>query len=345
MNKKVLFVTPSYYPSLGGVEKHVNKISQSLLSRVNVEILTICTDSNLSCNEVIDGVIVKRKKIIKARGINMLILPLFSLRNVRYFLKQDIIHAHDWLMFYYIILPILPLLKLKGIKIHITFHGWEGVFPPKRKAIFFRWIAELCTNKSIAIGEFIPKWYRMIKKPIIIYGGCSDEIQIDSYKDSNLFIFVGRLENDSGIKYALEHFLKLQRSNEDFRLVVLGDGSLLRNLQLNFDDEQTIEFLGNKNSRVVTDFMRRAQFCYTSGYLGIIEAMFARCQVISSFSNDLKKDYLEFFKKRFDLPILIEDELNPSYELPRVCSFDFSKLENEFSWNSVGKVYLELWKI
>ena len=344
--KNVLFVTPSYNPNLGGVEKHVSKVSQALLGRVNVEIFTICTDSTLDGLEVIDGVRVKRKKIVKAKGINMLVLPLYSLSNLRYFLKQDIIHVHDWLMFYYIVLPILPLLKLNNVKVHVTFHGWEGVFPPMRKAIYYRWIVELFTNRSIVIGEFIPKWYKMIKKPLINYGGCSDHILNNKSKDPNLFIFVGRLEEDSGIRYALEHFLKFKQCNQDLCLVVLGGGSLLSELREKFDDGYAnIDFLGSKDSSVVTDLMQKAQYCYTSGYLGIIEALFARCQVISSYSNGLKRDYLEFFRSRYNLPISIEDEKAPSYVLPKDLEYPSIKLEDTFTWNSVASVYLELWKI
>ena len=62
-------------------------------------------------------------------------------------------------MFYYFVLPILPFLYIKSKKIHITFHGWEGDFPPKRKVIQLRWISEILTKQSIAIGDFIPKWY------------------------------------------------------------------------------------------------------------------------------------------------------------------------------------------
>lgn len=339
--KSVLFITPSYFPNIGGVERHVEEVTKVLSKKIRVNILTITKDVNIyqtTRNEIH----VKRIQIKKKKFINILYLPFWSYKNLKYFLNHDIIHVHDFLMFYYLVLPILPILYLKSKKIHITYHGWEGVYPPKRKVILLRWISELLTKRSIVIGDFIPKWYKMIKSPVVNYGGTSFEKKSSTKKDHNLFLFVGRLEADSGILFALDHFTSLSKSNDKFRLVVLGDGSLK---YLKKGGYKNIEFRGMVDKNEVEDYMNKAKYCYTSGYLGIIEAYFSKCIIIASFDNQLKKDYLELFKEKYKLPLLIEDETNLNYSIPNNFTHSSVEADKHLTWGYVAEKYIELWNL
>ena len=176
--KSVLFITPSYYPNVGGVERHVNEVSSILSNKIQVNILSL-TDNRNIYKSTKNEIGVRRILIKKRRFINIVHLPFWSFKNLKYFLKHDIIHVHDFLLFFYLVLPILPILFLKSKKIHITYHGWEGNYPPKRKVILLRWISEVLTKRSLAIGDFIPKWYKMVKEPMINYGGTSFEKKSD----------------------------------------------------------------------------------------------------------------------------------------------------------------------
>jgi len=68
--------------------------------------------------------------------------------------EADIVHCHDVFFWY---LPFRFLYPKK--KVFTTFHGWEGIFPPKWQAKVIRNISEKLSFGNICVGDFIRKWY------------------------------------------------------------------------------------------------------------------------------------------------------------------------------------------
>lgn len=343
--KKVLFITPSYFPNVGGVEKHVYEIARRLSEKLKITVLTICEDDKLKSIEEIDNIQIKRIRIKKVRFLNILKLPFYSVKNIFSICRHDVVHVHDWLLFYYLVLPILPLLWICRVRVHITFHGWEGDFPPKRKVILLRNFADNITRKSIIVGEFIYKWYQMNTKPIIIYGASDvKHKKITHEKPNNLFLFVGRLAKDSGIEFAIEHFNKIADIPSK-KLIVLGDGVLKKDLIKSSDIKNSnIEFKGFVKN--VDDYLKQAKFVYTSGYLGILEALARGSYVISSFNHELKKDYLFGIKSIFQQNLLILDERDNGdtfYFNDVIIDNDEILRAQKLNWEKISDTYLKLW--
>ena len=89
----IVQVCPRYYPDIGGVETHVQEISEKLVKHgFNVEV--VCTDpvGNLSKNEVINKVSITRFRSYAPSDAYYFAPQIFL------YLKNncaDIIHAHS----------------------------------------------------------------------------------------------------------------------------------------------------------------------------------------------------------------------------------------------------------
>lgn len=94
MSMKIAFVTPRFYPHIGGVETHVYEIAKRM-KEFEVEVLATDPSGRLSKAEEIDGIRVKRLKSFAPSDAYF-----FSPELWRYLKKHskdyDLIHAHNF---------------------------------------------------------------------------------------------------------------------------------------------------------------------------------------------------------------------------------------------------------
>jgi glycosyltransferase involved in cell wall biosynthesis len=149
MSIRILFVARRAYPQIGGVEKHISKVSQEL-KKLGYKV-DVISETNI--------------KYPKVKFLGLLFIWLWVVGNLDTFKKYDIIHAHDvtiWLLPLKVFLPSKP--------IYSTFHGWEGKYPIPVKNKLIRKISTMISKRNICVGKFIERWYG-IKADQIIYGG------------------------------------------------------------------------------------------------------------------------------------------------------------------------------
>lgn len=156
---KILFLCRLYSPHVGGVEKHVQKISEALKKKHDIKIITEKHDPALKDFEIVEGLEVYR-------------LPPGDKWQTWHWMSShrdlldwsDIIHVHD---VYYWILPYRILHPIK--KTFITFHGYEGNNPPGLKQLFWHKVGEWLSRGNICIGDFHKKWYH-VTPDVVSYG-------------------------------------------------------------------------------------------------------------------------------------------------------------------------------
>lgn len=154
---KVLFLARLYLPHVGGVEKHLQKISALLKSRYDITIVCFKHDPKLVDFEIIDGISVYRLPKLDKWSVWSYFLIHNSL-----FRTADIVHIHDVFYWY---LPFVYLNK----KVFMTFHGYEGADPPKCIQIFWHRLAAFFTRGNLCIGGFHQKYYG-VSPTFISYG-------------------------------------------------------------------------------------------------------------------------------------------------------------------------------
>ena len=273
--KKFLFITRLYYPHIGGVERPVRELSKHLVKKGhNVSIITEKYETHLDSCEKVEGASVYRISHPKLPVIGLLIIWYKLFLKVRLFSSVDIIHSFGSFIW---ILPIRFVFFWKNY--FVTFFGWEGKFPLPYRYILLRRLANLLTDKSIADAGFIEKYYG-IKPDVLRYPSTlSPKKEVNFDKKERKAIYVGRLDNDTGLKNILEGIALLKNTNVEF----CGDGELF---------EECSKY-GKVHGFVdPRKYFKPSLICLSPGHTSIVEAFFYKCLIVTTYNNEIKKDYL-----------------------------------------------------
>lgn len=331
---KVLFVTNSFLPNIGGVEKHIYYLIKELKTLgVYSEVLTFGEDNNEYKIEDIDVKCLKKTNKLKQ------LLRQWNL--ISYYKSFDIIHFHDFSTYY--LFYILARFVLPGKKTYVTFHGWEGKYPIPKSIRKQRKIVEKLTEGNICVGQFIEKYYET-KADIINYGAAPELIIKDSQIDNLDILFLGRLEIDSGFSFFIDAMSKLENIN----IGICGDGSLKDRI-LEIENKHNVKYYGKIPNP--QDYIAKAKTVFTGGYLAYIECLSLRKSIITTYDNALKKDYINCFPDKEyitvvnnyeDLKCTIANNMKNIDEI----SEDYSiYIKNKYSWSNIARDYLKLWDV
>ena len=298
---KVVFLTRRYWPSVGGVERHVQFLSQALLQQlpsIELQIITEQHDPSLPEKEIHQGLEILRLPLQPDTNNPDIKKSVWEWMRQHKMLLQnaDIIHIHDvffWLQ------PFL--LSLRKPRIYTTFHGYEPPGPPTWRQRLMHQLAELQSEGNICVGSFHQKWYG-VEPTVESYGAVEEAFAnipvLSKTKSTSVrssqrkYLFIGRLEEDTGIWAYLEAMSALKERNElNFRLDVVGEGAL--NTQLQEFVKQTdlpVSFLGVQQA--TPQLYRSYDAACVSGYLSMLEALASGLPVVATYMTLLKKDYL-----------------------------------------------------
>ena len=350
----ILFLTPRESgTNLGGVERHVRLVTEELVKRGHKV-------KELPLDSLFKGQALPRQGLafaFKFRAWGYL------WRNRELFRWAEVVHVHDvfwWYAPFAIINKGLALLRQQGqALVSVTFHGWEGVYPPSRSAVWQKRLAARLSDGTIGVGDFYEKWYG-VKTDKVVWGVLDQRIaKINKgpafdYKGRALgtggrIVFLGRLEEVNGIEVVIEGVAKinkgpaLPRQGRAFgSMIFVGDGSW----------RSQAEKVGKVTGMVAEPwrYLADASVVIASSYLAILEAAGMGKPVIAIANNPLKRDYLEghpmrkYFRVAGNAEELAEELHNGLYKGP---AFDY-KGRAFASGQTAGKladVYEELWNL
>ncbi|MBM3209137.1 glycosyltransferase family 4 protein [Candidatus Shapirobacteria bacterium] len=353
----VLFLSRFFWPHVGGVEKHGLEVAKRLARRGHkVVIITEelpykklkTQSSNLKTtteNSKLENIKIYRTPTGKDDWFKKLRIWAWLWKNKKLIEEADIVHAHDVGFWYW---PFRFLYPKKPF--YLTFHGWEGKFPVPLKNKLVRKISEKLARGNICVGDYIKKWYGT-RPGYTTYGGVESskfKVQSSKIKNENQIVFVGRLENDTGLPIYLRAIELLHKKysilNTPYPILFLGEGSLKS------EAEKYGKVLG-----VVKDirpYLLESRFVFTSGYLSILEAMACRKLVFAVYDNPLKEDYLRL--SPFAKGIVIESspellyhrlvhDTRPAKEQERLADEVYNWTRGQ-TWEKVTELYLKLWQ-
>lgn len=303
----IIFIAPKFFPSAGGVEKHILELSKRLKSSYKTTIF-VPSDSNENIVTYYQGVKIIRYHHLKTHPKSILRNLAFFKEYYKDFYNADIVHCHDYEVFFnsYFLTRCCFFWK----KCFITFHGWEGVYPPNLRSIVLRRLANFMTNGNICIGEYIPKIFG-VTPSYISYGAVSTSLSPSGF-DSSLyhdidFLYVGRFENDTGVLQYMEFLEFFSKKNCGLRIVFCGDGSLKESLIAKSKGiNANITFPGWVDD--IDKYYRRSKFVLTSGYLAILEAWVNKKIVIAVYDNPIKESYLKTLPNYEEKIIILDQE-------------------------------------
>lgn len=364
---KILFFTQSFYPNIGGVEKHVEEVSKVLMKKGNkVTVVSeqifngniekipnyqkICkSDINRSNNKNTD----KSASIpyFKYKNIEVIYLnfgkngwfkkfriwwQLWKNRSLIY--NSDLIHCHDVFIWY---LPFRLIFYNKPV--FTTFHGYES-YPIRKRAIIVRKISENLSWGNICIGDFIKKWYRT-NPTYVSYGAVRIKGQESKVKNQRSAIFIGRLDEQTGVLTYKDAVKIIKKNIADFKLTVIGDGKFKSKIK-----GRGLSILGFKDDPIL--YLGSHRFAFVSRYLSILEAMAKKKLVFAVYDNPVKKDYLKM--SPFAKFIVISNTssnlaekvlyfLDHPEEEKKLVNRAFTWVHNQ-TWEKMAVLYLKLWR-
>ncbi len=334
----ILFFSRLFYPHIGGVEKHALEISKILIKKGHkVTVVTEKHEKNLKNFQIINKIEVYRIPVSSQGRFKKFEIWSWLSKHKDLIMSADIVHAHDVFFWY---LPFRFLFPFK--KVFTTFHGYEN-YPLEFKWIIIHKISEILSMRNICIGNFISKWYGT-KSTYTIYGGVG-EIKNEKLKikNENSAIFIGRLDEQTGIKIYVNAAKLIRKKVPNFKFKIIGDGKFRKNIEKDF---RVVGFKKNPEK-----YLGQCHFAFVSRYLSILEAMASKRLVFAVYDNPLKKDYLltSSFSKFINVAAS-EKELadlvfyfleNPKKEKEMIDAA-FNWVKNK-SWGDACDIYLNLW--
>ncbi len=357
----IVFFTRRFYPHIGGVEKHVMEIGKRLVKMGHhVIIVTEKAGVETSQEHTINGIKIHRIEGGRDDKLKKLRIwkKIWRLKNV--IEKADVVHCHDVFYWY---LPFRLAFPTKPV--YTTFHGYEG-YPITQKAVRMRKLSEKLSWGNICIGDFMKKWYGT-KPTIVSYGAVvlkrnvipdSDRGSMDSRTHSGIrdlrgndnkrkkdsAIFVGRLDDQTGILTYVKSVELLRKKYPKFELFVVGDGEYKELIE----KKVTVKGFRNNPEKYFSEY----HFAFVSRYLSILEAFAAKQLVFAVYDNPIKEDYLRMapYAKNIiiekDAKRLAEkvDYFIKHPEKEKLLVEDAYNWVKEQSWEKMVKLYLQLWE-
>lgn len=335
----ILFFSRFFYPHIGGVEKHVLEVSRLLIKKGHKVTVVVEQDSsNDKLNEVIKGINVFRIPNLRDGKLKKFKIWKWLFCNYNLIRNADVVHCHDVFFWY---LPFRFLFPFK--KVFTTFHGYEN-YPLKSKDVLVHKMSEKLSMGNICIGDFIKKWYGT-KPTFVSYGGVNivknEKLKV---KSSEGAIFIGRLDEQTGIKTYVNAVKLIKKKIPDFKFEIIGDGKFRKEIERGF------KVLGFQNNP--EKYFHKYNFAFVSRYLSILEAMAAKRLVFAVYDNPLKEDYLKMtpFSKFIaisnspsDLVLKIYFYIDNPEEKEKIIKGAFNWVKKN-TWRKMTNKYLELWK-
>lgn len=264
---KIICITHRAYPKFGGVENHVYKISKAL--EINGYKVKVVSEVNIRFPHI--------------KFIGLIYIWTWLCKNRKLVNHYDIVHCHDVFIWY---LPFRFLYPNK--KVVTTFHGFEWDNPFRKISLFQKRLAFKLSKRSVGIGHFLEK-HLNVKFDIVSYGAANIH-NYKNQKDGNRIVYVGRLEENTG----LLKFLKWLDNNPGFKVDFCGDG----NLRSECEKYGEVHGFTDPNP-----FYKTCKTVVPGGYLAALEALNSGCDIKLFWNNKLKEDYWKmspFYKLKGD---------------------------------------------
>jgi glycosyltransferase involved in cell wall biosynthesis len=345
---RVLFVVPSYYPRIGGVQKHVMKITERMIADGHCVKVIVVSSGNVHFGPRVGEEKVDRIGYVRSRvlsGIHSRAnIARYLLRHLQEIAQYDVVHFHDYgTMWLWVPIGICMLALLRR-RVFVTFHGWEGTYPPRTTVVAKRRICERIARESICVGAYIKKWYKA-QGECITYGGV--DVPTDPADPEEQITFIGRLERDTGILEYLEAWRLVRDSLRGMRLVICGGGSLRDFIEQEYgDSHERVQMVGAIEDP--TRQMQMGRVILASGYLSILEGFAAKRPVVAFYDNPLKRDYLTMMPNARAMMWAASsiEEIAASIK-SALEDTERTKLAFEFAvkngWSSVVELYYAAW--
>ena len=342
----ILMIAEKLTPAIGGVEKHVHRISECLTEKGHaVTCVAPAHTRDLPETESVSGYRILRIPASGRRKHDYINAWRWWRNRSPLITSSDIIHFHD---VYALIHWFGPMhISLRKRKAFITYHGYGMEYPIRWRDQAYRRISSYLTGNSLCIGDYLVKWFD-IKAPWISYGGVDAPDSTGHEPVENHLVFIGRLARDTAFDMILDGIHEAQKTgNKTYTLTVCGDG-VLREEMMKKARQLSIKatFCGFVNDP--GPYMEQAEIVFAPGYLTLLEAFIRKRPVINVYRGHIRHDYYGMMDPDAALFLhtdsyktlarMLLEHMRDEHRLNK--AYRFAKA---LSWDSLTETYLRIW--
>ncbi len=296
--KKIAIVTPYYYPLYGGVQEYVYHLKKEY-QKLGYEVKVITSRFNDGVSQDEEDVIrIGRGYPITVNGSTGRIILMRDKTEIKKALDEnnfDIIHFQE---------PFVPFLSHEIIKhsgaVNIaTFHAnFTSNIYYRAGKIFLSPLWKKIHGKiavSPSAKSSISRYFDGTEIEIIPNGVSTSRFapagdKIEKFNDSMInILFTGRIEKRKGLIYLIKAYEKLKKTHSNIRLIVVGRGPLMPQLQKYIKKHaiKDIFFEGFVSTEDLPKYYRTAQIYCSPALFGesfgivLLEAMAAGVPVVA----------------------------------------------------------------
>ncbi|WP_287585363.1 glycosyltransferase family 4 protein [Candidatus Borrarchaeum sp.] len=370
---KILQVTPYFFPSVGGIENHVENLAKHLVKNGHeVTIFTSNTHSALQY-ERRNGIEIFRFDPLLVLFKNPISLKILSkLETIK---KYDVVHAHDEHGFLTNLTAFIR--KICRIPLVVTCHGdlvpetfFENIIITtyEKTLLSFTFknadsIIALSNAHKISLQRFNVSAKKISVIPNAVISPNLDTIKGSKFikkhrlQGKKIILFVGQLLQRKGIQYLLKAMRNIKKHDLNSILIIIGKGpfqSELENISKKLGIEKYVRFFGFvTKDELLEAYAAATVFVLPSLAEGlptvILEAMAFSKPVVAtkiksypkSFDKVLKFAPTKDFEALASEIISILKDQSLAHKLGRLGA---SLVEKEFSWPSVTTKTIALYR-
>jgi len=345
---KIVYVTPRFYPHIGGVETHVYEIAKRVAKEFDVEVLATDPTGKLPKIEKVEHFIVRRFKSF-APGEAYYFSPELYRYLKRKSLEYDIIHAHN----YHALTSLISFLGTKG-KYILTPHTFGQ--PQKIFRRFAHCIYKPLGREMLQEAERVIAVSRMEKNMLKTFFSVGEDrlvyiplfVEIPDKPNNDVFrrdeiklLFVGRLSYEKNVDILLSAFNMIEEGVENskkLKLIIVGDGPQKKYLEDMSKFSKNIEFTGTKSKNELKLLYKTCDMLILPSRfevfpLVVLEAMSYGLPVIVTPVGDLK--YLQNWRQ------CVFTEVNNIADLAEKIRFFLENPRESRKIGSKGRKYVE----
>ncbi len=304
---RLLFVTPRFFPLMGGVESHVYEVARRMAQQnVTVTVLTTDPTGDLEPSETIEDVEVVRVRAYPANR-DYYYAPHIYDRMIKG--TWDLVHLQSYHTL------VAPLAMYAAHRAHtpyvVTFHGGghSSTIRNRGRSLQQRFLRPLLARaeRLVTLAEFEKTFFKTQlqlpdEKFVTIPNGC-DLPQLPAAErpptDPDLIISIGRLERYKGHQRVIAAMPYLLKQRPDARLWVLGTGPYESELKeqveaLGLSTRVRIEGIPpEKRNQMARELSRAGLVVLLSDFethpIGILEALSLQRPVLLAETSGLRE--------------------------------------------------------
>ena len=363
---RILFVTASYLPTTNGVTYHISSTAQAL-RKIGHKVYILAP--SFPGYKDIDKYVIRYPSLpnpfIKNYPMGIPFLPLKKIRK----LKIDVVHTHHPLIIGQAASQIAEKLgKPLFFTAHTQYEQYLNYYFPHgynlTSKIIIRDLQKLGKRCQKVVCPSANTELRLnrygIKNTTVINNGVENYFFVKPKKKSisqPILVFTGRLEKEKNPFFLLKIGQELKKLMPNFRLIIIGSGSLLSKLQqksLQSKLENNLLFTGNVNRSLLPDIYKSAHIFLTPSTsevmpLSLLEALASGLPQIALKNSGLEELILDG-KTGFIVnknPKEIAKKINDLFQNPKILqrlSLDSYKHAQNFSVEKTAEKLIEFYQ-